>query len=68
MHDVGSRRVHWTAWEKICRPKKEGGMGITDFENLNLALLAKMAWRLFTTPSSLISSVLFLRNGFTYCC
>lgn len=49
--------ILWASWG-ICRPKTEGGMAIRDFENFNLALLAKLASWLTTNSSSVLSTVL----------
>ena len=35
------------AWDKICRPKNMGGLGILDLEIMNIALLSKWLWKLF---------------------
>lgn len=33
------------AWEDVCKPKKEGGLGIRKLQEMNLALMAKWAWK-----------------------
>ncbi|XP_019191719.1 PREDICTED: uncharacterized protein LOC109186245 [Ipomoea nil] len=36
-------RVHWKAWDKLCVPKKYGGLGFKDLRAFNLAMLGKQA-------------------------
>lgn len=52
------RKLAWVAWDKMFLPKREGGMGIRNFEVFNKALLAKQAWRILTLPSSMMTRVL----------
>lgn len=33
-------------WKKITKPKEEGGLGLQSAKEKNLALLAKLNWRL----------------------
>lgn len=51
----GERKIHWVAWEKLCIPKMEGGLGFKNLPSFNLSLLAKQGWRLLMNPDSLIA-------------
>ncbi|XP_019168841.1 PREDICTED: uncharacterized protein LOC109164747 [Ipomoea nil] len=49
--------IHWLAWDRMCKPKKYGGMGFKRLHEFNLALLAKQGWRLLTSQKSLMARV-----------
>ncbi|KAL0451436.1 UNVERIFIED_CONTAM: hypothetical protein Slati_1121700 [Sesamum latifolium] len=34
-------KIHWRTWSKICKLKKEGGLGFRRLRECNLAMLAK---------------------------
>ena len=51
------RKMAWVAWEKLCIPKEEGGMGFRDLRAFNLALLTKQGWRLQQNANSLVHRV-----------
>lgn len=63
-----SNKIYWLAWQKMVKPKTEGGMVFKDFINYNLALLAKAAWRLLQTPDDLwikvLKGIYFPKNHF----
>ncbi|KAM1255800.1 hypothetical protein ACFX2G_030595 [Malus domestica] len=50
--------IHWVSWERISKQKKSGGLGFKDIQCFNLALLAKIGWRLSLNSSSLLAIVL----------
>jgi hypothetical protein len=47
------RRMHWMSWDKMDRPKSQGGVGFRDLRLFNQALLPRQAWRLIQYPNSL---------------
>ena len=51
------RKTHWMAWNKLCLPKFQGGLGFCEIENFNLALLVKQVWRLIHNRDSLFYKV-----------
>jgi hypothetical protein len=55
------RRMHWMAWDRLARPKYQGGVGFRDLKVFNQALLARQAWRLIQFPDSLCARLLKAR-------
>lgn len=41
------------AWDKTCRPKCEGGLGIRRTEDINATYLAKRGWKVPIKPNNL---------------
>lgn len=51
-------RTHLVKWEKVCRPKKFGGLSLHTCNNNNEATLAKLGWNLVFEKDSLWKKVL----------
>ena len=47
------KKPHLVKWAIVCFDKKEGGLGIRGFYNLNKALLSKWLWRFANERDSL---------------
>jgi hypothetical protein len=61
---IGSRRkTCWVKWTEICKPKKEGGLGIKDLRLMNTSLLAKWRWKLLTRDDELWKKVIIAKYG-----
>ncbi|KAL2237429.1 UNVERIFIED_CONTAM: hypothetical protein Sindi_0934600, partial [Sesamum indicum] len=60
-----SRRAP-VAWEEICHPKEEGGLGIRHIQSWNVALLARVLWNIHRKADTLwvqwVNGV-YLRNA-----
>lgn len=41
----GKMRVHLIDWKTLCMPRKYGGAGLRNFHDVNLAVIAKLAWK-----------------------
>ena len=39
--DDKKKKIHWVAWDLLCKSKFEGGLGFKSLEAFNLAMLAK---------------------------
>ncbi|KAM6574521.1 hypothetical protein CsatA_022848 [Cannabis sativa] len=53
-----NKKLHWSTWDKMCKPKEEGGLGFRSLSEFNQALLAKQGWHLIHKPHSLLARVL----------
>ncbi|KAL0438744.1 UNVERIFIED_CONTAM: putative mitochondrial protein [Sesamum latifolium] len=57
----GEKRIHWVAWQKLCQPISEGGLGFRGVKEFNQALLAKQGWRILSRSDALLSRILKAR-------
>lgn len=59
----GKRKLHSLSWEKLCLPKKAGGLGIVSLKHRNQALLAKWWGRCYSERGSFWNNFLASRYG-----
>ena len=58
-----SRGVPLVAWEIVCRPVEQGGLGVRQLQHTNMALLSKWVHRLLQPSGDLTSTVLHDEYG-----
>ncbi|KAH0700980.1 hypothetical protein KY284_015195 [Solanum tuberosum] len=56
---AGTRSKHWVAWEDLCSPKEEGGLGFRSLHDLSNALFAKLWWNFRVSTDSLWSAFMW---------
>ena len=54
----GKTRLALTPWDKICQPKKCGGLGLRKMQDMNRALLAKWGWLLLSDDKAIWANIL----------
>ena len=52
------RTLHLVGWNKIIKSKEEGGLGIQMSKAKNIAMLAKLNWRMYQEKESLWAKVI----------
>lgn len=57
------KKCHLVAWDRICKPKEEGGLGFRNLRNLNKAHMMKLAWELITCPDKLWVKIVKAKYG-----
>lgn len=56
-----NKGVHWFSWNRMSKPKREGGLGFRDLANFNQALLGKQVWRIMHNPTCLMARIMKAR-------
>jgi hypothetical protein len=60
---LNRRKVCWVSWASVCKPKKEGGLGIKDLRLMNSSLLTKWRWKLLVDGDELWEKNLVAKYG-----
>jgi hypothetical protein len=64
---VEKKKMHMVGWKKVCRTKNEGGLGLSCAKLRNVAILAKLNWRLLEEKESPWAKTILAKyfpNGF----
>ncbi|GKV25593.1 hypothetical protein SLEP1_g35004 [Rubroshorea leprosula] len=59
----GGKKINWVRWDKVCRDKEQGGLGVKDLRKFNLALLGKWWGRLVNEEDGLWKKVILQKYG-----
>ncbi|XP_042944638.1 uncharacterized protein LOC122278523 [Carya illinoinensis] len=62
----GKAKIQWVKWDKLSKPKNQGGLGFRNFKSFNLALLAKQGWQDLEEAGSIARLIWARRNEFVY--
>ncbi|GKV48453.1 hypothetical protein SLEP1_g55266 [Rubroshorea leprosula] len=57
------KKISWVNWERVCRSKENGGLGVKDLRKFNIALLGKWWGRLAKGEDGLWSKVISSKYG-----
>lgn len=59
----GKKGVHLVGWDVLCKMKERGGLGLKRADEMNKALLAKLAWRVATQGNETWAKVIKGKYG-----
>lgn len=62
------RKICWVSWDKICLPKKHGGLNVKNLKLFNQSLLLKWVWRCLQDHDAIWYRLLNHKYGNLYDC
>lgn len=56
-------KIHLISWMNLCKTIQFGGVGLRQPQMMNMALLAKLCWRLLQEPDNIWSQLIIAKYG-----
>jgi hypothetical protein len=56
-------KISWVKWDEVCKPKKDGGLGVRNLRLTNISLLAKWRWKLFQPEEEVWKNIVVAKYG-----
>ncbi|GKV29684.1 hypothetical protein SLEP1_g38589 [Rubroshorea leprosula] len=57
------RKINWISWDRVCKKKEEGGLGVRDLRKFNLALMGKWWGRLAENREGMWKKIIIEKYG-----
>ncbi|GKU93946.1 hypothetical protein SLEP1_g7495 [Rubroshorea leprosula] len=57
------RKINWISWDRMCKKKEEGGLGVRDLRKFNLALMGKWWGRLAESGEGMWKKIIIEKYG-----
>ncbi|KAK1258442.1 hypothetical protein QJS04_geneDACA006646 [Acorus gramineus] len=61
--ETDRKAPHMVDWESVCKPKREGGLGVLNLSCMNKALITRWVWRWLSRTASIWTHLLRDRYG-----
>ena len=58
-----NKSISWVSWDNVCKPLEEGGLGVKEVKNFNVALLAKWRWRIMSNEGGKWKEIILSKYG-----
>lgn len=55
------KSINWVSWDRVCKIREEGGLGVKNTEIMNAALISKWKWRILVENEAVWRDILEAR-------
>ena len=60
----GGKEIPWVSWDDVCKPERDGGLGVRNLRLANQALLSKWRWCIISEETGPWKDLLTTKYGY----